>query len=84
MRTMWILVVAHVLAVAGPAAADVPQCMWGGRFYGPQAISCQNGQQSRCVDGRWQKTGSECAGGAADPSGEEDQPGVVRPPLDAD
>ena len=72
------------MLVAVRVARAQTQCMWGGRLYGAQAMSCQNGRQAQCVDGQWKMTGEDCAGVAADPSGEENQPGVVQPPLDAD
>jgi hypothetical protein len=82
---MWhvALLTLAVLPAGGAAAADA-QCMYGGRFYGPGAMSCQAGAQARCVDGSWKMTGSQCADQAADPPGKEDQPGVVQPPVAGD
>ena len=77
MRT-WSLMLIVGLLPAGSALADT-RCMWGGTFFGTGAMSCQAGAQAQCVDGRWKMTGSDCAGQAADPSGEERQPGVVEP-----
>jgi hypothetical protein len=74
---MWGVVLG--LAIAGGTAQADDRCMWGGTFYGPGAMSCQNGQQARCVDRAWKMTGEGCAGQAADPSGEENQPGVAEP-----
>ncbi|HWP65850.1 MAG TPA: hypothetical protein VNO26_08070 [Candidatus Limnocylindria bacterium] len=54
------------------------------QFYDQGATTCERGAQMKCVDGRWQATGGECAGQAADPSGEETQPGVVQLPLERD
>jgi hypothetical protein len=84
---MWmryaVLVMGAVLSAGGIATADA-QCMYNQRFYGPDAMSCQNGSQARCVDGTWKMTGEQCADQAPDPSGEENQPGVVQPPVGND
>jgi hypothetical protein len=47
-------------------------------------MTCQAGAQAKCVDGRWKMTGEQCADQAPDPSGEENQPGVVQPPIGND
>lgn len=79
MRT-WTIVAGLGVLLAGWARAD-QQCMWGGRFYAPGAVSCQNGSQAKCGAGTWQMTGERCAGQAADPSGEEDEPGAGEPAV---
>ena len=83
MRMRYAVLVGAVLAVGQLAAAD-SQCMWAQNFYGPDALSCQDGTQMKCVDGRWQPTGSQCADDAGDPTGKENQPGVVQPPVGND
>ena len=83
MRMRYVVLVGGALAVGQIAAAD-SRCMWAQNFYGPDALSCQRGTQMKCVDGRWQPTGSQCADDPGDPSGEENQPGVVQPPVGND
>lgn len=78
MRTWCVALVLGMLAAARVGAADA-RCMYGGQFYGPAAMTCQAGVQAQCVEGRWKLTGAQCAGQAADPSGEESEPGVVAP-----
>ena len=75
----WGMMLGVGLLLTASGARAQTKCMWGGTFYGPGAMSCQAGAQARCVDGRWQMTGTQCAGQATDPSGEENQPGVVQP-----
>jgi hypothetical protein len=84
MRTWHVVVMALAVLPAGRAVAADAQCMYGATFYGPGAMSCQAGAQAQCVDGRWKMTGSQCADQAADPPGEENQPGVVQPPIGND
>ena len=74
------------LLVAGSAVAD-DQCAWNGGLYGPGSITCQAGAQARCTDGRWQRTGLQCADEAGDPPGKENEPAVgepavVQPPVE--
>jgi hypothetical protein len=83
MRTWHVVMMALAVLPAGTAVAD-EQCMYGGTFYGPGAMTCQAGAQAKCVDGRWKMTGEQCADQPADPSGEENQPGVVQPPIGND
>ena len=83
MRMRYVVLMAGVLSVGRMAQAD-SQCMWAHQFYDTDALSCQAGVQMRCVDGRWQKTGSQCADDPGDPTGEENQPGVVQPPVGND
>jgi hypothetical protein len=84
---MWmryaVLMTLAVLSASRIAAAGA-QCMYNQRFYGPGAMSCQNGSQAQCVGGSWKMTGEQCADQAPDPSGEENQPGVVQPPVGND
>ena len=68
------------LSLSRIAAAD-ERCMWQNTFYGPGATSCQHGTQARCVHGVWELTGEQCADDAADPSGEEAEPGVADPSV---
>jgi len=83
MRTRYVMVVLGALSVGWVAAAD-SQCMYAHQFYGANALSCQDGTQMKCIEGRWQATGSQCADEAGDPTGKENQPGVVQPPIDSD
>jgi hypothetical protein len=83
MRMRYVVLVLSVMSLGSVAAAQ-SQCMWAHRFYGPDALSCQQGAQMKCVDGRWQPTGSQCADDPGDPTGEENQPGVVQPPIGND
>ena len=83
MRTWHVAMVLVGLAAGRAAAADA-QCMWNQRFFGPGAMSCQNGRQAQCVWGTWKMTGEDCADQARDPAGEENQPGVVQPPVGSD
>jgi len=80
MRMRYVMLVVGVTALGRVAAAE-SQCMWADRFYGPDALSCQRGVQMKCVDGRWQATGAQCADEPGDPGGEENQPGVTQPPV---
>jgi hypothetical protein len=78
---MWGVVVGLGVLLAGGRADAGERCMWGGSFYDAGAMSCQAGAQARCVEGRWTLTGSQCAGAAADPAGEENEPGATEPPV---
>ena len=83
MRMRYVMLMVGVLAIGRVAAADA-QCMWANVPYGADAISCQRGTQMKCVDGLWKPTGSQCADDPGDPTGEENQPGVVQPPVGND
>lgn len=86
MRTLIVALGLGILLVGRTAGAD-DGCPWNGTLYGEGSMSCQAGAQARCVDGRWKRTGSQCADDAGDPSGEENEPGVgepavVQPPVE--
>lgn len=83
MRMRYVVLVGGALAAGQIAAAD-DRCMWAQTFYGQDALSCQRGTQMKCVDGRWKPTGAQCADDPGVPTGEENQPGVVQPPVGND
>lgn len=78
MQMRW-MTLALVLGVLPIAAAAEDQCTYNWVFYPPGGKTCQDGVQTKCVDGKWQPTGEQCADEAGDPTGEETQPGVAEP-----
>jgi len=80
MRMSTIVLGLGIILVSRSAGAD-DGCAWNGSLYGDGSTSCQAGAQARCADGRWKLTGSQCAGEAADPAGEENEPGVREPDV---
>ena len=65
-----------LVMTAGSAGAGEVRCMYGGKFYGPGAVSCQAGSQAQCVDGTWNPLGLDCADEGAGTGGMREQPGV--------
>ena len=61
MRTLGALL--FCVAMAGVATGAEGQCMFGGGFYAPRAVACNDGTQQQCVDGVWRSTGLGCAKG---------------------
>ena len=92
-----VLAVAEGALGAGEAARDVAQEAFLLAFKAlPQledpacfgawlcAITRHRARRVARGNGRWQPTGSQCADDPGDPSGEENQPGVVQPPVGND
>lgn len=80
MRMKWVMLglVLGLLPAAVAAAAD-ERCTYRWVFYPPGGTTCQDGVQTKCVAGKWQATGSQCADDAGGPAGEETVPGVAEP-----
>ena len=80
-----VLSVLLVVAVGSAVGGDV-RCIYGGKFYGPGAVRCQDGSQQQCVAGTWKDLGLDCADEGAGAAGMREQPGVpvvggdVQPP----
>jgi hypothetical protein len=75
--------VAMAVVALGPAYAVAQTCMFDGRDFDPESVSCQGGQQFRCSSGRWQATGLGCAreNPAGDGSDVQVAPGVGEPAV---
>ena len=59
MKTLAALV--FCVGTAGVAMGADGQCMFGGKFYSPGAIACNEGAQQECTVGGWKTTGLGCA-----------------------
>lgn len=46
--------------VPAVGATAAPSCSWSNAAYSDGALSCQNGQQFRCVNGTWNRTLGSC------------------------
>ncbi len=61
---------------ASSAVAGQGRCIYGGKFYDPGGVRCQDGSQQQCVDGSWKPLGLDCANEGAGAAGMREQPGV--------
>jgi hypothetical protein len=71
MRMLAAVAVGFVLG-ATSASGQGSQCMYANQFFSSGSMSCQDGQQYRCVAGSWKASGLGCADTKAD----SDQPGL--------
>lgn len=70
------VVLLGLAAAAGSAAGGGVQCIYGGKYYGPGAVRCQDGSQQQCIAGDWMDLGLDCADEGAGAAGMREQPGV--------
>ena len=76
MKKVGLLLLALAATPAAARAGD-ERCIYGGNFYGPGAVRCnQAGSQERCVAGTWKALGIDCADEDAGPAGMPEEPGV--------
>jgi len=55
--------------------------MYRAQPFSEGTVSCQHGRQLRCVGGKWEDVGSECADDDPGDAGVEVRPGVGEPAV---
>jgi len=79
MRKPLVALCAVVVGTASVAAAA--PCSYRLRPFSEGSVSCQSGTQFRCVGGKWESVGTQCADEDPGDGGVTVQPGVNEPKV---
>jgi hypothetical protein len=73
--------VAFALVVGATSVAAAPLCSYNMRAFSEGTTTCQSGTQFRCVGGKWESVGTQCADEDPGDAGVRLQPGVNEPTV---
>jgi len=79
MRKLLVALCAIVLGSASVATGAT--CAYRMQAFSEGTVSCQSGTQFRCVGGKWENVGTQCADQDPGDAGVKVQPGVNQPTV---
>jgi hypothetical protein len=75
------LVALCALVVGATSVAAATVCSYNMQAFSEGTVSCQSGTQFRCVSGKWENVGTQCADADPGDAGVKVQPGVNQPAV---